>query len=406
MSKIKTHEEKTSAIHVLVAFDYQYYFFILRLLSLTSDETIGIEMKDDVHTQLNNSHQILMQVKHTINKKSDGYFENLTTLDLDLWKTLSNWAQIITDKASNRESETAQLSFIKKTDFLLVSNKSFDSNNSFIKALIEYKNNSILQDIKNKIFNIKKTTTDKNIIEKIETILTLNDNVLSEFLKKVGFELGASSIIDDCKDKLKSMMIPEQRIDYLFNMICSELKVEIYNKVIGGNAFSISFNDFYKRYKRLFEIARLEKKPIYKLDIKLPNNLSDQLFIKQLLHIGDLDQDDNEDIQRYTEQKLLLKNHIDLWVTKGELTLKEKNEFDGDTIEVWKNTFKRIHKKSKGKNEEVILENANSIVDILRDKNLLLGQEYLDTKLSNGQFYHLSDIPEIGWHINWNKIHK
>ncbi|MFC6979796.1 hypothetical protein [Microbulbifer taiwanensis] len=64
----KPHTEKTSAAGTIAGFDFQYYYFLYKLLTLKKGETIGFEALDDVHTQLNNNHQILIQIKHTIQK--------------------------------------------------------------------------------------------------------------------------------------------------------------------------------------------------------------------------------------------------------------------------------------------------------------------------------------------------
>ena len=102
MSIEKTHVDKTSAETKSIGFDYQYYFFLWKVLSLKHGETVGLEVKDDVHTELNDHTQILYQLKHTIKTNQNNLPINLSSLDKDLWKTLSNWVQVITDKADDR----------------------------------------------------------------------------------------------------------------------------------------------------------------------------------------------------------------------------------------------------------------------------------------------------------------
>lgn len=128
MSKLKTHTDLTSAETKSIGFDFQYYFFLWKLLSLRNGQSVGIEVKDDVHCDLNNDEQILYQLKHTIQTSSDGSPINLTTLDNDLWKTLYNWSKIISDKNDDREDINSQLAFIKKTTYVLASNKSSTEN--------------------------------------------------------------------------------------------------------------------------------------------------------------------------------------------------------------------------------------------------------------------------------------
>ena len=140
MTSEATHSELTSADSISVAFDYQYYFFLWKLLALKPRESVGFEVKDDVHTELDDSIQVYYQVKHTTEKKRDGSFANLTALDKDLWKTFSNWAQIISDKNDGREELAYQRDFLKKTSFVLASNKSSNLRNQILVGISDFKN--------------------------------------------------------------------------------------------------------------------------------------------------------------------------------------------------------------------------------------------------------------------------
>ncbi len=65
----KPHTEKASAAGTIAGFDFQYYYFLYKLLTFKKGETIRVKIFDDVHTELNNDHQILIQIKHSIQKK-------------------------------------------------------------------------------------------------------------------------------------------------------------------------------------------------------------------------------------------------------------------------------------------------------------------------------------------------
>lgn len=45
----KTHVEKTSADKNEIGFKYQYYYFLWKVLSLTPNQSVGLEILDDVH---------------------------------------------------------------------------------------------------------------------------------------------------------------------------------------------------------------------------------------------------------------------------------------------------------------------------------------------------------------------
>ena len=55
MAVTAQHTDKTSAADKSIGFDFQYYYFLWRLLNLKSGETVGLEVMDDVHTDLANN---------------------------------------------------------------------------------------------------------------------------------------------------------------------------------------------------------------------------------------------------------------------------------------------------------------------------------------------------------------
>ncbi|MCV6022154.1 hypothetical protein OFO93_37205, partial [Escherichia coli] len=60
--------DATSADKSSIGFDYQYYFFLWKVLCLQPNQSVGLEYKDDVHTDLDNDIQVLYQLKHTVQK--------------------------------------------------------------------------------------------------------------------------------------------------------------------------------------------------------------------------------------------------------------------------------------------------------------------------------------------------
>lgn len=118
MVSSRTFTEKTSAADKSIGFDYQYYYFLDRLLNLKSGESVGLEMLDDVHVSSTASLQLLFQLKHTTALAANGMPVNLASLDDDLWKTMSNWVKIICDANDGRALQKEQLYFIKKLNFI------------------------------------------------------------------------------------------------------------------------------------------------------------------------------------------------------------------------------------------------------------------------------------------------
>ena len=405
MSNEKTHTEKTSAEKSSIGFEYQYYFFLWKLLSLRPGESVGLEVKDDVHTELDNDEQILYQVKHTLKMKSDGTPANLTESDTDLWKTFSNWALVISDKNDNRGSQAQQLIFLEKTTFVLASNKSSAGKNTILSSIISFQETNLeFSQVKAVCDELRDKTTSSTTAGYIEDVLNLENTVLEKFINNISFELDEKNILAKCKDAIRADKILETKIEQVFANINSAIRSDNFINIKKGKKIQISFDDFYLKYRRHYDLARNGSLPIKEFKGSLPENLEAQIFIEQLIEIDEVQVDDIEEIAKLTSYKLKLQNNIDNWVLNGEITGDEINRFKNDAIVQWYNKHKSAF---RGTSEESDFNDKGlDVLDSMREKKLILSEQVLDTDLSNGTFYHLSDIPDIGWRKDWGKYKK
>ncbi len=139
--------------------------------------------------------------------------------------------------------------------------------------------------------------------------------------------------------------------------------------------------------------------------------MEEQIFIKQLIDIGDIKGNDYEEISEYTGYKILTENNMKLWIQNGELTHDQRKNFDRNSILRWKNCFKVAHDDDEYEetNDELVKMNnkaARKCLNKVREIELSIDNELLDIDLSNGEFYCLSDVPQIGWAIGWKGKYK
>jgi hypothetical protein len=402
MSELKTHTDLTSAETKSIGFDFQYYFFLWKLLSLRKGQSVGLEVKDDVHCDLNNDEQILYQLKHTVQTSKDGSPKNLTTLDNDLWKTLSNWSKVISDEKDNRTDDNAQLAFIKKTSFVLASNKS-ETKNRFQDIIEKIKSDNDITTARNEINCLLKMTEDSKKKEYISSILALSDDVLLQFLYKIHFELNLGDIISKCKDAIRSDKILENKIDSVFMSIDSSIRLDNFIKVKDGEKLTISFEEFYTKYRRLYDVARNDDLIFSSIDepCLYSDDLESQTFIMQLIEIGDIDIDDLPSIANYSKQKLKIQNSFEAWLQTGELTKIEAISFQEDAIQKWSHIHKAAFRGVTFDTQDNL--NAFKVLDNIRNCDLTLLAQPFNSVNSNGYFYSLSDYPYIGWRKDWEK---
>ncbi|WP_240994912.1 hypothetical protein [Pseudomonas viridiflava] len=256
MGTPKTFMEKTAAPGASAGFDYQYYYFLYKILNLKKGQSVGLEIKDDVHTDIDNDLQLLFQLKHTIQKQADGKPIALTELDADLWKTLHNWARVISDANDGRSTEAAQLIFVAKTEFHLVTNKSLNSSNKFVKLLTAYVEDHSpenLENITSRISELEASTSDAVINGYINAVEGLNTSIKREFFKKIHFELSETEIIQKIKNSIAEKFIKPNRIDEVYERLNSNIRDSNYLSILDGKAFTVRFDDFFTKFWSIFQ---------------------------------------------------------------------------------------------------------------------------------------------------------
>ncbi|MEF3022387.1 hypothetical protein V4D05_14595 [Vibrio mimicus] len=405
MSSVSTVSDATSADKSSIGFDYQYYFFLWKVLCLQPGQSVGLEYKDDVHTELDNDTQVLYQLKHTVQKSnSTGKPTNLTSLDLDLWKTLFNWAKIIQDPNAGRTLPNKQLKFIQKTIFVLASNKSETKRNT-VALLIESITNGELEpsNVKDRFRKLTEKSQSTDIKKYSETILSLSSDVLYNFLKRVSFELNQEYIIKKCHDAIKAKMIDDKDVESAFKLIDSSIKESNFISIKANSKIIISFDEFHKKYRKYFQKFQNSELNVYEFDETLPSDMGNLTFIKQLIEIDDFDQDDLDTIIEFTSLMLKAQKNINNWYSNGELTDIELNSLKKNTLRDWKNLWRMKYRNFDESSHNAL---ALDLVDSMRSKTITYDVLPNDLTISNGYLYYLSETPDIGWRKDWEKYKK
>jgi ASC-1-like (ASCH) protein len=397
----KTFAEKTSADDKSIGFDFQYYYFLYTLLNLRVGQSAGLEVKDDVHTALDHERNILYQVKHTVQNTATGDAEALTELDPDLWKTLSNWSQMVIDPNAGRADVAKQLDFIRRTEFHLISNKSSSSTNRFLAAILKFHREEIdYIELSNEISRL--ATKAKGVSTKlyIANVRSLNEAVAKRFFGRIHFELGQGDIFSAIKQAILEKAIDAKRVDATFERLDSNIRQDNFIAVKAGQPLVISFDQFMARYRKIFEDSRGTQLRYVSFKPELPPDIFSQAFIKQLLLVADISPSDDELAIEYTTYRVRTVHHLRRWVQTGELVTDDVDALHEEVKLRWRQEFRSVYQSCK---PEDILSAAQSMLRLMRRERFQLGQTELNTQMSNGELYHLSENSEIGWHKDWKK---
>nr|WP_315203586.1 hypothetical protein [uncultured Flavobacterium sp.] len=406
---MSTIQDQHTAGPIVIGFDYQFYYFMYLALELKQGQKIGFEVKDDVHVDKEDGTTILFQTKHTIVKSTNGALQNLTTLDIDLWKTLSNWSDFIKENKSNS-------SFLNKHSFILVTNKS-ENNNDFIAALTLFKSDNDIDKVVLKINELEKKTQDETLKKYIKNVAKLGKSKLKLFLKKLVIETDNDGIIEKIKNRLLEKFYQPDLVEPIFESLSSNLNMAKYIDIKDRKKFEISSEDFAKRFGKCFKVAtEIKPLPRREFPVLLPDDLENQIFIKQLIDIGEIQTGSNY-IRDYTTQMLKFLNHFTYWSEEENfILLTDIQEFKNNSIQIWINEFKAKYRQierqiSTGSSindlEDEVKNLAVDLVDYIRKQDLSIpGFSALGVEFSNGHYYALSDNLEIGWHFDWGNKYK
>lgn len=399
MNDVTQIQEQHTAAPSSVGFDYQFLYFMCLVIELKTGEKVGFEVKDDVHIERSDKTITLFQCKHSTNESS-----NLTTLDIDLWKTISNWADMI----------MADEKILVNHTFCLITNKG-EGNNNFIHVLKAFKTDSAIDKLIEKVKELRDSTSNKQVKSYIKNVLRLSKKNSKTFFSKLLIETNIDDIIRKVKTKIYEKILNNDLIEAVFEKLHSNLLTTKYLDVKDKKNFEIDFNDFSKKFGKCFRVA-YENKPLPKrrFQITLPENLEAQTFIKQLIDIGELDKGSNK-IYDYTAQMLQAINQLSYWADNDFLLPTEMDEFERNAIFIWEREFRskyrQVERKIKSGTpcrdlEDEIKSLALELIDAMRRENLPVTGEPFGIELSNGHYYSMSDKPHVGWHFEWEKRYK
>jgi len=399
----------------LIGFEYQFFYFVLSLLKMQKGETVGFEVKEDVHIE-NDGKITFCQLKHTIQTSSQNKPINLTTSDIDLWKTLSLWVNII-----NKESDKDE--FLQNAKFIFVSNKSVNNNNAFLSHFTTFQNDKDIDKLKDFLTTYQEETNKKyqskieeyNLLsseekkkkekpkedEKIKyliNILSLGDELLEVFFSNMEFLLNVNSIRQDIKNEIRNSKYIKSdfRIEQVYNQLIGWLKDDFFEKVSNKEIVQYPWETFAQKVSPIFEQMR-SGKIHFNPELQYPKDVKilDRVFAKQLRDIGIVE----DEIYKYDYNRLLTETNLKELKQSDEITQKNIDELDKNTIDNWKPIHEEIYL-----DEDYSHNNAKKVLMKTKQIDLnLLGQPISLRAISNGQFIKLSDMPKIGWKSTWKE---
>lgn len=395
----------TSADTKQLGFEYQYLYFIVRLLQLRSGCEVGYEALDDIHViSGSTSDTQYIQVKHTTELSADGSPANLTILSEDLWKTLSNWSKLISDPAEQRDTIDSQKLFVQNSSFIFATNRN-TCQNLFSDLIDSVKQNTCTgTNAKKELRRIKKLTKSSTIQGYIDDVCKLATSILYLFLSKIEFVSTEDDLFAEIRRGIKDKMVPDADVNDVFSRLYTQLKEDFFKTVKNKQHQVITYNEWQKKYQCVFNSVRTTLLPFREYRPVLPDHLDQQPFAKELIEIEAIDTDMNglAELAEFTEHYLSVKMQLSDWYEEGKIDLQTMQRFHDNAFKLWKRIHKACHRSTKG-NASLDRANALECFDQIMQEQLKILSTDLDISLSNGEFILLANEEKIGWKYKWNQ---
>lgn len=392
-------------------FDYQFLYFINRLLKMVEKgDVVFYEKYDDV-SMSSDEGLVYFQLKHTIGG-SNQKTVNLSLRDHDLWKTIAVWIDI-----TNKQDKDKRIDFLESNSFVLVTNKN-PVNNPFWMELQKYQKGEMSFDelkkfytkvydetgeSKRKEVNGQKGKTTKDYIKCL-----IDFDYADQLLKSMSicFEPDLKSEILESLELNKN--IPLKNVEEAYQELLGMIRDKYYSDLKN----SYTREEFSKVFDRICQKYR-ERKFTFKRNTmtKLPPHLEDQVFIKQLMDVEDISLEDDPLIVEYTMEKFDYINSIRVATKNDDVSEEEVENVRADAVRYWRQKYKHYMGRINPDDNDKIIEKASDLLNDIRDKNIYFVEKEIESYFSNGCFYYLSDKDsehetQIGWRPGWEEKYK
>ena len=388
-----TIDKQHTATGQMAGYLFQPDRALVLLCSCNSKEAVSIELVDDVAT-VDEKGNVVYREQDKSSIQTNGHpFKDRSK---DLWNTLMIWTKEI--KNGTLKIETTKL--------VCVTNKKLN-NNSLIKKIAEAKNEEQIASVIS-LLNTAATKPPEGIRKLIETVI-VEGEILKQLIPKI--ELIEEDTFETRTNKIAEQLhIPDNIKENVIESLRGWFNKSILKQLEKGQAPIIKKSDFNNRYTKavkketsdriVFNVKRLVKSTITEIDRE---NVTDRIFVKQMELIEHPDK--NEILLDAIDDFLCSESERTRLTIIGDIDREDLNEMDEGCRERWKEAFRRKRTALKiVMSDEEMAEFAFEIYDSTIS-GYIASLKGFDTNsyLTKGTFHRLADIPEIGWHPDWEK---
>lgn len=405
-----------SAAGALTGFLYQFEKALAMLATLGAPhETVSVEMVDDVAVQSPDDVVLMaLQAKHSISPNGTTFEDT----SYALWRTIQLWIE-----------KLANGTFNDQTAFICSTNKIIPAG-SLLRRIKDNDIDEVVREIKELLTTQEeKLKALKQVDPKsggsIQKVSTLIKYALSNEVQFA--QVKANLQIQDNEDLQEKFFVALHMTSNEYTPARKQATFESMYGWIAARSKARWKNGADARFQKIDFDSRLaqvnsnpaiisaifrKKSWLGSLDAKMTTDAKKELFVRQIEDINRNERAKERKIERAIQDFLYHDIEVAHIIKSGNLTDVDFEEFRKNCKERWQACYDAVVIKELDEYEdESKNEMAVRIFDEIMDKVVVSFQSGIaftqdNQYIHNGTFLKLSNIPEIGWHPEWENKYR
>lgn len=267
---------------------------------------------------------------------------------------------------------------------------------------------------KNELSSIEKS--GKNTSEVSKQIRKFLD---VPYLEMFAQSIDVSFMPNKLESEIKALIgrrfcLKETKIEGVYDHLMTKMRDDAKDTIRKHHIVQFTCDTMKEKYWTIIQEGR--EKLVFRTDYpRYDGDPRDLMFIQQLIAVNDIKKEDCDDIVNYTNEWFLFHNNFRYMWDNHDINDSDAQNLTNNVFTVWNNCQKYCYRKQFIQSPWQDLEDAASNLLIsVRKEPLTIAETSMGPTLSNGCFYYysnndssiVSDMPRIGWHINWKKLFK
>jgi hypothetical protein len=395
--KEKIKEARLVNTHVpdkVYAYTLQIRHALYELLDCTGDDTVSIEVFDDVAVEKDDGILEAVQLKSVLSKNNP-----ISDRSVDLWKTLFNWLLAVQEEELVPDNTVFKL--------FIAANRKGNIVNTFSDANCPKEAEEVWQKAQLEFYD--NDGNEKKLGEQYAPYIraffnSVNQSSACKIIKNfklITIDSKHTTVLFE-KFCQKILIIPDDLLEYAFDYILGWIDKKTAEQIESNNVMSISYSDFKaqlvaitRELNQKLSLKELAPKPSKE---QIDNELSNlKSYIRQL----DLIECDYTEKIEAISDYLRASTNRTLWAKRGDISENNLDNYEEELIKKWNNKRKIINLTEKSLS---LVEKGNLLYLKCKDNSINMGHLTVPVFFTPGCYHALSEDLIIGWHPDYKKI--